>query len=147
MYFTDRVKRLIAELLGIEDGSKKLLLSQIFGHPPHYSFSPSRVRDVFAFYSRLRPQPTQHSLVRLGSANDGGYVLPALNFDGAYLYSGGISDNCDFEQELADQGMSVFMLDGSIESAPQEHPRFVFESKFLSRCSSGEKYLSLLDWC
>ena len=49
---------------------------------------------VYSFWNFLTP--TDEDLVRLGSSNDGGYLVPPQVL-GVNLLSFGIDDNCDFE--------------------------------------------------
>ncbi len=120
--------------------------SRLFGWPSTYTSELNTPSAILQWYSRLKPRPTQLSKLRVGSPNDGGYVLPDLNFSGATLYSAGIADNCDFEMALAERGMSVYMIDGSIDRPPLKNLALNFQSKFLWTVSSGEKFLSVESW-
>lgn len=56
--------------------------------------------------------------VRVGSQNDGGYVV-LDDLDGlAGLVSGGAGDNVDFELELSRRGLSVQVYDHTVEALP-----------------------------
>jgi hypothetical protein len=65
-------------------------------------------------------------LVRVGSTNDGGYVMAEQSFSGSFLISGGIETNNDFEIALAAQGASGVEIDFSISAPPVLHPRLNF---------------------
>ena len=56
----------------------------------------------------------KHKLVRLGSAGDGGYFLPDYFHQCDGVISGGISDNNDFESDLASSNIPVLQFDHSI---------------------------------
>jgi hypothetical protein len=47
---------------------------------------------------------------------------------------------------LAERGMSVYMIDGSIDRPPLKNLALNFQSKFLWTVSSGEKFLSVESW-
>lgn len=124
----------------------QLWLSQIYGFPPMYVNSIVDESSVKKAFLKLRPAGCYVPLKRVGSKNDGGYILPDLNYEKGTLLSAGISDNCDFETELATAGMLVHMLDGSITAPPTEHPSFIFQSQFLAPISSAPLYISFEDW-
>lgn len=120
--------------------------ARLLGWPENYTSELTTPDEILQWYSRLKPRPTQLRKLRVGSPNDGGYVLPDLDYAGATLHSAGIADNCDFEMALAGIGVSVYMIDGSIERPPVKNLAFNFESKFLWTVSSGEKFLSVDSW-
>jgi hypothetical protein len=74
----------------------------------------------------LRVFEIKEPLVRVGSANDGGYVMAEQSFNGSFLISGGIETNNDFEIALAAQGASGVEIDFSISTPPIHHPRLNF---------------------
>lgn len=83
----------------------------------HLSFTEHQRARVLS--ELLRPcSITGHSLVRIGSANDGGYVaLDDLeNVQG--VLSGGAGDNVDFEVEMADRGLPVHVYDHTVDGLP-----------------------------
>lgn len=72
-------------------------------------------------------------LVRLGSAHDGGYVMPDPG-TGGIAYSLGIDTNVDWDLDMAARGFHVFQYDGSIETLPAPHadnPAFRFHRLFI----------------
>lgn len=74
----------------------------------------------------LRVCEIKAPLVRMGSTNDGGYVMAEQSFSGSFLISGGIETNNDFEIALAAQGASGVEIDFSISAPPIQHPRLSF---------------------
>jgi hypothetical protein len=143
------VKDLLGKILRRDEkelNRNQLWISQMYAFPPMYQKSivdESRVKGTFY---KLRPTECHVPLKRVGSKNDGGYVLPDINYENGTLLSAGISDNCDFETDLAMAGMRVHMLDGSIKAPPTEHPSFQFQPKFLAPINSPPLYISLKNW-
>jgi len=91
----------------------------------------SDMAQVRALARKLRPVNTDHPLVRLGGASDGGYLVPD-DFNGlAACFSPGVSEIADFELELANRGIPCFLADYSVSAPPVAHPLFHFEKKFL----------------
>ena len=66
-------------------------------------------------------------LVRMGNANDGGYVM-LDDFSGGEktAYSFGISNDVTWDAAIADLGYKVFMYDPTISALPYESPSFFF---------------------
>lgn len=72
------------------------------------------------------------ALKRVGSENDGGYLVPiGVEHLITDLFSPGTGDNVDFEKYFADCGVQVHMLDGSMNQPPLEHKNFEFERGWL----------------
>ena len=94
---------------------------------------------------RLRPRSTGWPLIRLGAPNDGGYLVPD-DLDGIVAcFSPGVAGVCDFELDMAQRGVPVFMADASVKGPPKSHPLFRFEPLFL-RAATGGDTVSLDDW-
>jgi len=74
-------------------------------------------------------EPQGRGLIRVGSRNDGGYIL-ADDFNPSQLaISLGVGRNVDVEYFLAELGIKVLMFDGTIEKLPRGHKNFVFTAK------------------
>ena len=80
---------------------------------------------------KLRPVDCGKPLIRVGSAGDGGYLVPD-DLDGIeYCFSPGVSNVADFEDQLAGRRIRSFLADYSIKSPPKQRPEFVFDQKFI----------------
>jgi hypothetical protein len=84
------------------------------------------------------------NLSRIGSVNDGGYVMQTPCIVKTKVISLGIADNMDFELELIDSNYAqeVYCFDGSISELPELRPNIYFESKFV-KTKSGQDALTL----
>jgi hypothetical protein len=90
--------------------------------------STKHSRSVQDLISILSPNKFKGKLKRFGNKGDGSYVLPGdLINSNTYLISGGISDNNDFEIELAKKGVMGIQVDNSISRAPKEHKNLVLK--------------------
>lgn len=80
------------------------------------------------------------NLIRIGSLNDGGYVMEKPSSSGATVISLGIADNMDFESELIDSGLvrDIYCFDGSISELPEVRSNIYFESKFVRTAASRD---------
>ncbi len=66
------------------------------------------------------------NLVRIGSANDGAYIMIDDFNDGMKAYSFGIGRNVSWDEVMAERGMEVYMYDPTIDKLPKENKRFHF---------------------
>lgn len=74
----------------------------------------------------LAPQSADNvSKIRLGGANDGGYVMLDPG-KGGIAYSFGVSTYSPWDWDMVNRGFSVFQYDGTIEKAPQTHEKLFF---------------------
>ena len=80
--------------------------------------------DYLIVYESINPK------IRVGSMNDGGYVIAdTLQYD--CLISGGISDDITFEKDFCSRFPSTpcYAFDGTIHKLPEEHPSIQFIKK------------------
>ena len=100
------------------------------------------IEHVRNIVMRLRPRATQHPLVRIGPANDGGYLLPD-DLDGiSACVSPGVSTEIGFDQMMADRDIEVFMADASVAGPPVDNRKFHFFKKFID-VFEGEQQMRL----
>jgi FkbM family methyltransferase len=95
--------------------------------------------DVLLLYN------TDLGKIRLGSENDGGYVLAdGLEYD-AFI-SCGLSDNIDFENDFLEKhpDIDAYLFDGTIEKLPETNRKFKWEKKNVSQ-NKNEKEDNLHD--
>lgn len=82
---------------------------------------------------------------RVGSQFDGGYLVPRNWKNVDALFSPGVGHNSDFELEFANQSITCFLLDGSVNGPPINHPNFNFQKMFLGG-SEGSDSTTLENW-
>ena len=83
----------------------------------------------------LRPVATEHALIRMGGAGDGGYLVPN-DLDGIKAcFSPGVDLIATFERDCIARGMRSFQIDASVEESPLVDAANVFERKYLGICN------------
>lgn len=102
-------------------------------------------REINDFLQSLRPVQTEHGLVRVGPAGDGGYLLPDDLESISAVYSPGVAEVADFELHFAERGVPCYLLDFSVEAPPVSHPLFSFSKRFLGS-SYLNHFVSLSNW-
>ena len=89
-------------------------------------------RELRAALGPLRPHHVPGwDKQRIGSTRDGGYVcIP--DFDGVdAVLSFGISDNVDFDEDVAARGAAVYQYDHTVDDPRPNDPRLVFHKKMI----------------
>ena len=93
--------------------------------------SSSDLGEVKALIRSLAPVAINRPLVRLGSATDGGYLVPDDLKGLSASVSPGVSTEVGFDLDMAERGMAIYMADASVQGPPIENPHFHFHKKFL----------------
>jgi hypothetical protein len=97
------------------------------------------------FFRKLRPQITEHELIRIGGENDGGYLVPNDLEGITTLFSPGVDQTADFELYFANKGVECLMADYSVDSPPINHLNFKFVKKYLGT-QNDDVFMTLQDW-
>jgi hypothetical protein len=93
----------------------------------------------------LRPVQTNFKLIRVGGANDGGYLIPD-DLDGiASCFSPGVADTASFEADLCRRGIGSHLADGSVDGAPKGFTPLSFTKKYLDGYND-ENNITLFSW-
>jgi hypothetical protein len=123
----------------------RILISRIL-YNFHYRLSKNINEELLLnFLNKIKPLPTRHKLIRLGSSGDGGYLVPD-DLAGIYsCFTAGVGGNVDFEFELASKGIKCFMADYSVENPPLYHTNFIFKKSFIGS-ANYENYTKFEDW-
>jgi hypothetical protein len=101
--------------------------------------------EIQALVKRLYPRSGGKALIRLGSKNDGGYLVPDDLLGIEACFSPGVNAESGFEKDCAEFGMNVFLADKSVEGPALEHHLFSFEKKFVGAVSNDD-FMTLDDW-
>ena len=97
------------------------------------------------FFALMKPVTTNHALVRVGGAGDGGYLVPD-DLDGiAACFSPGVAETAAFEENLAARGIRCFLADYSVERPPVLNALFDFQKKFLGP-HNDSIFMTLESW-
>ncbi|WP_299350479.1 FkbM family methyltransferase [uncultured Shimia sp.] len=99
-------------------------------------------KQIFRLFE---PTSAGREMVRLGGNNDGGYLLPDDFKDVSACFSPGVATTIDFDLDMAARGIACFLIDGSVQGLPQDHPLLTFEQLNLGALS-GDGVTSLDDW-
>lgn len=109
-----------------------------------YLLSNSEQINLFLKFFKIEI-PENVDLVRIGSRNDGGYLVPNILSEIEFCYSAGIGNNIDFEKDLIKNKIYSFGADGSIENIPKEIENYNFLKKNIG-IINNENNIRFEDW-
>jgi|LakMenE18May11ns_1017448.scaffolds.fasta_scaffold9769454_1 hypothetical protein len=92
----------------------------------------------------LKPIKSQLNLIRLGSENDGGYLVPDDLKNIKYNFSPGVGNYSDFENDLLKYGIKSYMADYSV-NLKKINKNFYFVKKYIGPFEK-KNYLSINSW-
>ncbi len=95
-------------------------------------------KQILEFIHHLQAiSSSPYNFVRVGSANDGGYLLLNSFSNVGVCISLGIGTNIDFEQQILDKGIPVLAVDGTILQLPiKPEPNFKWINKNVGEADS-----------
>jgi len=105
----------------------------------------THIDKLRGFFARVAPVLSQHPLIRLGNAHDGGYLVPDDLLGVKTCFSPGVSDMSDFERALAGQGIHCYLADNSVDGPAWQGDLIHFEKKFLGSANDAA-YMTLESW-
>ncbi len=105
----------------------------------------TRKEDMLDLIGALKPVTTEHPLIRLGPADDGGYLVPDDLQGINACFSPGVSTSSDFELACAKRGMQIYLADYSVDGPATEHEHFHFIKKFVGSTTS-QAVMTMDDW-
>jgi hypothetical protein len=106
---------------------------------------PSKQEDLRDLLQLLHPVNGGYPAIRVGAADDGGYVMPD-DLDGIRAcFSPGVDNRATFEMALVERGIPCFLADASVAKAPVEHPMLEFERKFVGVVNE-DPFMRMDDW-
>ncbi|HNG54941.1 MAG TPA: hypothetical protein PLR85_16265, partial [Nitrospira sp.] len=126
---------------------KKSLKHRLLDHfkPGFFLTKITRRADILALLQSLHPVVTEHPLIRIGPAGDGGYLVPDDLEGIKACFSPGVSTSSDFELDCAERGMQIYLADYSVDGPATQHPNFHFKKKFVGATTS-EIFMTMADW-
>jgi len=94
---------------------------------------------------KIKPYNVGYDLIRIGSSNDGGYLVPDLLNEISICFSPGVGNNIEFERQIINKGIKTFLADGTINREDIKLDNFNFLKKNLASYDS-EMTITLENW-
>jgi hypothetical protein len=98
------------------------------------------------FFKKLRPFDLGYDLIRIGSDNDGGYLVPNIIGEVNTCISPGVGHTNSFEEDLKKRGIKSFMLDHTVNLNSNLVKDFDFTKKKLN-IYNDDKNITLDKFC
>jgi hypothetical protein len=128
------VKKLLLFMFGLINNFLSFFRFQLEYHPQSIEFK-EKINNLLKM---LRPESQMKELIRIGSDNDGGYLVPDDIEGIKYCYSPGVSDNSDFEDQLTTHGIKCFLADYSVDKPAKYNNLFRFTKKYLGNKNDAQ---------
>jgi len=103
------------------------------------------IAELKELIRELRPVKTKYDLIRIGGANDGGYLLPNDLSGVATCFSPGVDVTASFEADLCKRGIGSHLADGSVDNPPKNFTPLSFTKKYLDGVNTDD-YMTLEFW-
>ena len=87
---------------------------------------------LIKIFNKLQPYDLGYDLVRIGSDNDGGYLVPNILDEIKICFSPGTGKNVSFENDLINRGIETFLADGTIKESDIKLDNLNFINKNLA---------------
>lgn len=95
-----------------------------FKYLPSYSETGDRLKRIYSFIAPKKVKGINK--IRLGNANDGGYVCLDYFKGVKAALSLGINDDVSWDIEVASRGLQIYQYDHTVEGPPKKHENFSF---------------------
>lgn len=102
-------------------------------------------KDILDLVSLMKVKNLGYKLIRVGAKNDGGYLVPDILDQIEYCFSPGVGKVYEFEKEIYQKKIPIFLADGSIEKDNIKIDSFDFVKKNISSFN-GQNNLTLERW-
>ena len=89
------------------------------------------------FFKMFRPHDLGYDLIRIGSTNDGGYLIPNIQDNITACLSPGVGHTSSFEDDLLKLGIKSYLLDHTIDKDSNIVKGFDFTKKKLNNYSDA----------
>lgn len=103
------------------------------------------MKELEQLVQSLRPVKTNFDLIRIGGANDGGYLVPNDLVGITTCFSPGVDVTATFEKDLLKRGIGSHLADASVDGAPDGLKPLSFTKKYLGGVSS-DTHMTLDRW-
>jgi Methyltransferase FkbM domain len=130
----------------MEQGNKKPLSREQLFQRGFFLQRMTAPDKLLSLIRDIRPQRSRFDLVRIGSAADGGYLVPNDLEDMAACFSPGVDTNASFETDLQSRfGIGSHLADYSVPGPPKGFQPLSFTKRFLGT-SDNDQYITLDSW-
>ncbi len=121
------------------------ILNLIFGYLNLHIDSTVSKNNISNLIDLMKVKDLGHNLIRVGSDHDGGYLIPNILDQIESCFSPGVGKIYDFEKQLGEKKINIFLADGTIDKKNIQIDKFDFINKNLSSKNSKNE-ITLQNW-
>ena len=125
--------------------SIKLILKNFLSYFFNINIYRTGNKDLYKFLKKIKVYNLGHTLIRIGSENDGGYLLPNILDQIDFCFSPGCGELTNFENDLKKIGIKCFIADYNISNNFIKKNRFNIIKKFINT-HNDKKNITLSNW-
>ena len=101
--------------------------------------------NILKLINYLKVRDLGYNLIRVGSDNDGGYLIPDILDGIESCFSPGVGNVYEFEKQLGKKNINLFLADGTIDKKNIKIDKFDFINKNLSSKNNFSE-ITLHNW-
>ena len=121
------------------------ILNLIFGYLNLHIDSTVSKNNISNLIDLMKVKDLGHNLIRVGSDHDGGYLIPNILDQIESCFSPGVGKIYDFEKQLGEKKINIFLADGTIDKKNIQIDKFDFKNKKISSKNSKNE-ITLQNW-
>jgi len=111
-------------------------LINYFNARSYRQITADKIKNIIKLF---RPFNVNFELIRLGSKNDGGYLVPNLMDDVKYCFSPGVGKSSNFEKDLEKFNIKSFLADNTVSGPATKLNKFDFIKKNVNSFNDKKK--------
>jgi len=120
-------------------------LNLIAGHLNIHLDNSVSKNNISSLIELMKVRDLGHNLIRIGSDNDGGYLLPDILDEIEHCFSPGVGKIYEFEKEIGKKKINLFLADGTVDQKNIKIDKFDFINKNLSS-KNDQNEITLQSW-
>jgi len=109
------------------------------------SYRQINEKKIQSIIDLFKPFNLNIQLKRIGSENDGGYLVPNILDELKYCFSPGVGNSSSFEKDLEKYNITSFLADKNVLEPPAKLKNFNFVKKNINSYNSNDK-ININDW-
>ncbi len=101
-------------------------LTNFYNAKSYRQIESKKINDLIKLF---KPFDVGIDLIRIGSKNDGGYLVPNIIKNVKYCFSPGVGKSSNFEKDLEKFNIKSFVADNTVSKTPIKLSNFDFDKK------------------
>lgn len=125
--------------------SLKLFIKNILSFFFKINIYRSNNNELHNFFKKIKVYNLGYSLIRIGSYNDGGYLIPNILDKIDFCFSPGCGQLTNFENDLKKRGIKSYIADYNVSNNFIKNSKLDITKKFIN-IFNDKKNITLSNW-